>query len=72
MLNWHRIFSGNPEHSRELFFAGMFVLVWFVMDTIEFVDWAVGKFSNQTTAICVPVGAFPIFTPTQGTIVPAK
>ena len=35
----HKILAGNPDDRRQLVAAGIFVAIWFVMDTIEFVDW---------------------------------
>ena len=36
----HRILAGSPLARKELIAAGVFVAVWFVIDVIEFVDWA--------------------------------
>lgn len=49
-MNLHRILSGTPEHRRELIAAGIFVLVWFGMDVVQFVDWVNSKISPTPSA----------------------
>lgn len=54
-MNWNRIFlilSGSPEdHPKLIAAAGIFVIVWFAMDVIQFVDWATTKVS-PTNIVC--------------------
>lgn len=40
----HRILCAQPVTPGELRVAGILVLVWFVMDLIQWIDWLVGKF----------------------------
>lgn len=40
---FHRILSGSPMSRGELIFAGGFVLQWWLMDVVQFVDWLIGK-----------------------------
>lgn len=40
----HRILAGQTLTRRDLIFAGWFVIVWFVMDVIQFIDMIVGWF----------------------------
>lgn len=40
----HRILSGQPLTSRELRIAGWIVIVWFLMDLVQWIDWLIGKF----------------------------
>ncbi len=40
----HRILSGQSLSRKELIGAGIFVMVWFLMDVVQFVDMIVGKF----------------------------
>lgn len=47
----HRILSGSPARRIELIAAGIFVAVWFLMDVVQFTDWAIQKFS-PTPVIC--------------------
>ena len=35
----HRIFSGQTLTARELRIAGWVVLIWFLMDAVEWSDW---------------------------------
>lgn len=49
----HRILSGSPEHRAELVAAGLVVAIWFAMDVVQFVDWAIQKY-NQPPALMVP------------------
>jgi hypothetical protein len=39
----NRVLSGNAVGRRQLVWAAAFVVLWFVMDAVEFVDWAAGK-----------------------------
>ena len=43
METLHRVLSGQALTPRQLFWAGIFVLVWFIMDVIQFADWAWSK-----------------------------
>ncbi len=58
----HRILSGNirggsPHVNRgELVAAGLFVLVWFAIDVIQFADFVWSKFSPPQSALCLPIG----------------
>lgn len=45
----HRILSGSPDTSKELIAAGLFVAVWFLMDIVQFADWAVQKLKPDTS-----------------------
>ena len=53
-MNWNRIFlviAGSPEaHPSLVAAAGLFVVVWFTMDLIQFVDWVVGKIDST---VCI-------------------
>lgn len=51
-MNIHRILSGSPEHRRELIAAGLFVAVWFAIDLVQWVDWALEKF-NPSPVVCI-------------------
>jgi hypothetical protein len=39
----HRILAGQPLTSRELRWAGILVIVWFLMDLVQWIDWFIGK-----------------------------
>lgn len=39
----HRIVSGTPLTSTQLRAAGWFIVVWFWMDLVQWVDWLIGK-----------------------------
>lgn len=56
-MNWNRFFlviAGSPEsHPKLVAAAGLFVVVWFTMDLVEFVDWTVGKLSNPSPVVCI-------------------
>jgi hypothetical protein len=41
---FHRILSGQSLTRRELQIAGAFVLMWFAMDLVQWIDWLWGKF----------------------------
>jgi hypothetical protein len=51
-MNLHRILSGSPEHRTELVAAGIFVMLWFAMDAIQWVDWISQKI-DPTPIVCV-------------------
>lgn len=40
----HRILAGQALTRRELIGAGIFVMIWFVMDIIQFADMVIGWF----------------------------
>jgi hypothetical protein len=40
----HRILTGQSLTAKELRIAGILVLLWFLMDLIQWVDWLIGKF----------------------------
>lgn len=40
----HRILTGNTLTNKQLVFAGVFVIFWFLIDIIQFVDWVISKF----------------------------
>lgn len=40
----HRALSGQTLTRNELRAAGIFILVWFVMDVIQFIDFVFDKF----------------------------
>jgi hypothetical protein len=40
----HRILAGQTVTPRELRIAGWLVVVWFMMDLVQFIDWLWGKF----------------------------
>ena len=63
MVNLHRILSGSPEHRTELMAAGIFVMVWFTIDAIQWVDWAVSKFSQPQQVVCIPIGTSALTLP---------
>jgi hypothetical protein len=46
----HRVLSGSPDTSKELVAAGLFVAVWFLMDVVQFADWAIQKFHQPAAA----------------------
>jgi hypothetical protein len=39
----HRILSGQTLTRRELHIAGWFVVAWFILDLVEWVDWLIDK-----------------------------
>ena len=39
----HRILSGQSLTRRELVGAGLFVLSWWLMDVVQFIDWLWSK-----------------------------
>ena len=39
----HRILSGQALTARQLRGAGFFVMSWWLMDLVQFVDWLWGK-----------------------------
>lgn len=39
----HRILAGQPLTPRELRIAGVLVLLWFLMDLAQWIDWLWGK-----------------------------
>lgn len=41
----HRILTGQPLTPRELRIAGLLVLLWFLMDLVQWLDWLWMKFS---------------------------
>lgn len=51
-MNLHRVLSGSPVHRVELVAAGIFVAVWFALDFVQWIDWAVTKF-NPVPVVCV-------------------
>lgn len=40
----HRILTGQTLTKNQLVFGGCFVLFWFFIDMIEFMDWFISKF----------------------------
>lgn len=40
----HRILVGQTTTRKQLIVAGVVVIVWILMDVIQFVDWAITKF----------------------------
>jgi hypothetical protein len=40
----HRILSGQALTPRELRWAGIIVILWILMDVVQFADWAWQKF----------------------------
>jgi hypothetical protein len=40
---FHRILTGQPLTVKELRIAGIIVLVWFLMDLVQWVDWLLSK-----------------------------
>jgi hypothetical protein len=52
---WHKMITGL-SHKTYARLVAIFVLVWFVMDTIEFTDWVIDKF--KTDPVCVPTTTF--------------
>lgn len=43
---FHRVLTGNTLSRRQLIGAGVFVLVWFAMDVIQFADFVMQKFAS--------------------------
>lgn len=43
MEGLHRVLSGQALTPKQLRWAGLFVIVWFLMDVIQFVAWMIGK-----------------------------
>ena len=39
----HRVLTGQSLTPRELRFAGLVVLLWFLMDLVQWIDWLWGK-----------------------------
>jgi hypothetical protein len=63
---WHKIVTSSPNssHRLQVRLATIFVLIWFVMDTIEFTDWVIGKFKPEPArygTIIVPSSPPPNF-----------
>jgi hypothetical protein len=54
-MNLHRILSGSPERRGELIAAGIFVLIWFVMDVAQWIDWVATKLNPPPHALCLPL-----------------
>lgn len=40
----HRILSGQTVTERELRIGGFLVLLWFLMDLVQWIDWLWSKF----------------------------
>lgn len=51
----HRVLSGNPTRRVELIAAGIFVLIWFAIDVVQFADWAWQKYNQPRPVACEPV-----------------
>lgn len=41
----HRILTGQPLTRKELIVGGVFVIVWFLMDLVQWIDWLLSKFN---------------------------
>ena len=39
----HRVLSGQSLTRAELIGAGVFVIIWFAMDVVQFVGWIIEK-----------------------------
>jgi hypothetical protein len=40
----HRVLIGQTTTRKQLIAAGIVVIIWILMDVIQFVDWAIQKF----------------------------
>ena len=46
-MDWlHRAVSGQPISTKELRIAGTFVIVWFLMDLVQWLDWLREKLAS--------------------------
>jgi UDP-N-acetyl-D-mannosaminuronic acid transferase (WecB/TagA/CpsF family) len=46
-MDWlHRAVSGQTISSKELRIAGVFVIVWFLMDFVQWLDWLREKLAS--------------------------
>jgi hypothetical protein len=46
-MDWlHRAVSGQPISPKELRIAGTFVIVWFLMDLVQWLDWLREKLAS--------------------------
>lgn len=52
----HRVLVGQTLSRRELVTAGVVVILWIVIDVIQFADWAWTKLDppQTQTVVCVP------------------
>ena len=67
MSAFHRVVSGNPTRRVELIAAGIFVLIWFAIDVVQFVDWVVTKWNAPRPVACEPIVRSTLcFTPAMG------
>jgi hypothetical protein len=55
----HRILSGSPDNRKQLAFAGVFIMFWFTIDFVEWVDWLMLKINPPFTTMCVPLEMMP-------------
>lgn len=55
----HRILSGSPLGRKQLALAGTFVLFWFVIDFVQWVDWLHDKIKPPMTTMCLPLELMP-------------
>lgn len=66
MSGWlHRVASGTPDTRGQLIAAGVFALIWFVMDAVQWVDWLVLKFRPPGAACQISVNDVLSFTWSQ-------
>lgn len=48
----YKILVGATDDRRLLVAGGLFVLVWFAMDAVEFTDFIIQKF-NSSPVVCI-------------------
>ena len=45
-MDWlNRIVTGQSLTTSQLRWAALFVIFWFLMDFVQFIDWLIGKLS---------------------------
>jgi hypothetical protein len=42
----HRVLTGQPLNRTELIVAGALVLLWFLMDLVQWIDWLLNKLNG--------------------------
>lgn len=48
-MDWlHRAASGQSLTPTEVRFAGLFALLWFLMDFVQWIDWLLEKLAQNT------------------------
>jgi hypothetical protein len=55
----YRILSGSPLTKKQMSLAGIFVLFWFMIDFVEWVDWLMLKINPPFATMCLPLEMMP-------------